>query len=409
MRHVPYWLDRLPRSRRPSYPRLKGRQETRVAVVGGGLTGAACALAFSIAGHDVVLLEAGAVGGGATAGADGLLREALRPSFEDVAARYGIRAARALSEGMRLGSREFAATLRRLEVRCDLAPVDLLTIARDLPESTKQLRRDQTTRKNGGAPGSWVTPAAVAREAALESGGAIRTHAAAIDPYRACLGLLTAAASRGALIHERSAVTRIRPSARSVEIATAAGSLTADTVVVATGSPIPDLRPLRRHLSANLLYSAVTEPLPAAVKRQVGGREAAIEDADGEAGSHSRLLRWMGEDRVMIRGGAQREVPGRLRERALTQRTGQLMYELSLLYPAISGLQPEWSWDAPDYQTVDGLPFVGPHRNFPRHLFAFTPATQGAGMAWTAARLLVRHFKGESAKGDEAFGFGRIL
>lgn len=409
MRHVPYWLDRLPRSRRPSYPRLKGKQTTRVAIVGGGLTGAACALAFTTAGYDVVLLEAGAVGGGATAGADGLLREALRPSFQDVAAHHGVRVARVLSEGMRLGSREFAAALRRLKVRCDLAPVDLLTIASDSPESTRQLRRDQAARKDAGAPGSWVTPAAVAREAALDSGGGIRTHAAAIDPYRACLGLLAAAASRGALIHERSAVARIRPSAGGVEISTAVGSLRADTVVVATWSPITDLRSLRRHLSANLLYSVVTEPLPAPVRRQVGRREAAIEDADGGVVSHGRLLRWIGEDRALIQGGAQREIPGRLRERSLTQRTGQLMYELSLLYPSISGLQAEWSWDSADYQTVDGLPLVGPHRNFPRHLFAFTPSAQGAGMAWTAARLLVRHFKGEAARGDEAFGFGRIL
>jgi glycine/D-amino acid oxidase-like deaminating enzyme len=216
---------------------------------------------------------------------------------------------------------------------------------------------------------------------------------------------MAAAKGRGAVIHERSAVARIRPSGKHVDVTTAVGSVRADTVVVATWSPLPDLRPLRRHLSANLLYTVVTEPLPAAVRKQVGRREAVIEDA----ASLGRLVRWIGEDRVLIRGGAQREVPGRLRERALTQRTGQLMYELSLLYPPISGLQPEWAWDSPDYQTVDGLPFVGPHRNFPRHLFAFTPSSQGAGLAWTAARLLVRHHQGEPARGDEAFGFGRIL
>ena len=85
------------------------------------------------------------------------------------------------------------------------------------------------------------------------------------------------------------------------------------------------------------------------------------------------------------------------------------MYELSLLYPAISGLQPQGSWDLLDYGTVDGLPFVGPHRNFPRHLFAFTPSVHGAGLAWTAARLLVRRYQQAGSKADEAFGFSRIL
>src|SRR5215210_5243140 len=100
MRHAPFWFDRFPRRRRPSYPQLKGPRETRIAVVGGGLTGAACALAFTTAGLDVVLLESGLVGEGATAGADGLLREGFNGSFSDVATRHGLRQARALWEGM---------------------------------------------------------------------------------------------------------------------------------------------------------------------------------------------------------------------------------------------------------------------------------------------------------------------
>jgi glycine/D-amino acid oxidase-like deaminating enzyme len=131
----------------------------------------------------------------------------------------------------------------------------------------------------------------------------------------------------------------------------------------------------------------------------------AVEDA----GDPHRLVRWLPEDRAMVVGGRQQAVAERLRERALVQRTGQLMYELSLLYPAISGLQPEWSWDAVDYETADGLPLVGPHRNFPRHLFALTPARHGAGLSWAAARLLLRLYQQEGNRGDDAFAFPRIL
>ena len=40
------------------------------------------------------------------------------------------------------------------------------------------------------------------------------------------------------------------------------------------------------------------------------------------------------------------------------------------MYPAISGLQPEYGWDASYGETADGLMYIGPHRNYPRHLFA---------------------------------------
>jgi glycine/D-amino acid oxidase-like deaminating enzyme len=84
-----------------------------------------------------------------------------------------------------------------------------------------------------------------------------------------------------------------------------------------------------------------------------------------------------------------------------------MMYELSLLYPAISGLPAAHSWDGVDYETADGLPLLGPHRNFPRHLFALGSARHGAGLAWTAARLLLRQIHGGSLKSDDAFGFHR--
>jgi glycine/D-amino acid oxidase-like deaminating enzyme len=376
-----------------------------VAIVGGGLTGASCALAFATAGVSVLLVEADTLGAGGTAGADGLLREGSGGPFHAAVAQHGVRTTRALWEGMRRGSLDFAATLRRLRIQCDLAPMDVMTILPPFADAAKRLRREQAARREAGADAAWITPASAARDAGVEVGGAIRTHAAALDPYRACLGITAAAAARGARVFERSAVARVKASSKYVEITTDGGTIRAEAVVIATGAPLRDLRALRRHLTPTLVYGAVTEPLPAAVRRQVGRRATAIEDF---AEPH-RLVRWLPQDRVMVRGGRQPEVPARLRDRALTQRTGQLMYELSLLYPAISGLQPQWSWDSPDYQTADGMPFVGPHRNFPRHLFAFTPSVHGAGLAWTAARLLVRRYQHGSTKADDAFGFSRIL
>lgn len=405
MRHVPFWFDTFPRRRRPSHPRLRGPHETQVAIVGGGLTGVSCALAFATAGVKVVLLEADAIGGGATGGSDGLLREGFNASFQETAARHGLKATRALWQGMRRGSLELAATLRRLNIRCQMMPMDVLTAASPRPEAAKALRREQAARRAAGADASWIAPAAALRDAAIDSSGAIRTRAVAIDPYRACLGLAAAAIERGAVIHERSVVRRIKTASRHVELTMAGGTLRADAVVIATGAPLQDLRALRRHVTATLLYGVVTEPLPALVRKGVGRRTAAVDDA---AEPH-RLVRWLPEDRVMVHGARQPLLPDRLREKALVQRTGQLMYELSLLYPPISGTRPEWSWDRVDYETVDGLPFVGTHRNFPRHLFAFSPARHGAGLSWTAARLLVRQYHGEPARGDEAFGFARIL
>lgn len=403
MRHAPLWLDRVPKARRTVFPRLKGEHTTRVAIVGGGLTGAACAISFAAAGVDAIVLEAGSVGGGGTAGDAGILREGFAGSFHDAVAAHGLRTSRAVWDTMRRGTLDFAAALRRYSIRCDLAPADLATFAVPGSEAARALRRDYEARHDAGIEGSWLSPAAVSRDLALESAGAIRSRGFVVDPYRACAGLVRAAVTRGAQVFERSAVRRIRASKKHVDVVTESGSVRAEVVILATAAPIQDLRGLRRHLRAEHAYGVLTDALPPQVRRQVGSRGAALEDAR-EPG---RIIRWMKDDRVLVHGGRQPEVAERARDRAVTQRTGQLMYELSLVYPAISGVQPDRSWDGIDYETADGLPFIGPHRNYPRHIFAFGSSRHGAGLSWTAARLALRHFSGEATRADEALGFHR--
>lgn len=403
-RHVPFWIDRFPKSRRPSYPRYKGEAEADIVVVGGGLTGCVCAWTFATAGHKVILLEADAVGRGATGASAGLVKEGFDVAFQQASSAHGLRSARILWQGLRRASLEAASSLKRLGIRADVAPSDLLRFARPGTDA-KGLRRDYQARRDAGLEHGWLTPSALSREAGFDAGGAIRTRGVSLDPYRACVGMAAAAAARGAAIHEKSVVSRIRASRKQVEVTVGGGAVHAATVIVATAAPIADLRALRRHLRAEHTYSVVTDSLPSAMRRQVGRRAAALMDTD----TPPHQLRWLRDDRILFSGADQPEAPPRTRDKVLVQRTGQLMYELSTLYPIVSGIQPAWAWDALRYDTADGLPFVGPHRNFPRHLFAIGEGRHGAAMAWLSARVLLRQYQGEPAKGDEVFGFSRIL
>ena len=46
---LPLWRVRFPKSRVPSYPRHRGRLDTEVAIIGGGLTGCTIAYVFAAA------------------------------------------------------------------------------------------------------------------------------------------------------------------------------------------------------------------------------------------------------------------------------------------------------------------------------------------------------------------------
>ena len=69
------------------------------------------------------------------------------------------------------------------------------------------------------------------------------------------------------------------------------------------------------------------------------------------------------------------------------------------MYPAISGLRPEFGWDLVYGDTADGVMCIGPHRNYPHHLFALGGSGDSVTSAFLAARLLARAAANNSGEG----------
>ena len=404
MRTHPYFVDAFPSSRRPSYPTLRGPASARVVIVGGGLTGVACAAAFASAGVQTILLEADRIGAGATGGSPGLLRHDFDASFLDTVARHGLRDARHLWDSARRASLDFAAALRRLRIPCAVQAQVISEVTRGGAQSVKQLRREYEARRAAGLEVSWQTAKSLQRDVRITADGAMRTKSGVLDPYRAAIGLAAAAAARGGGLFERSPVLRVRANKKAVEIRSARGVVTAEVVLIATGGALSDLRALRRHLPLQRSFFVATDRLPAAVRKEVGSRSAAIAEVE----TPKRLLRWLDDDRVLFSQSC--DTAGRRPAPAVVVANAmELMYRLTTLYPPISGVQPAWAWDIETYGSPDDLPLIGRHRNFPRHLFALGTGRSGAGVAWLAARVLLRNYFEEPAARDEVFGFGRVL
>jgi glycine/D-amino acid oxidase-like deaminating enzyme len=138
------------------------------------------------------------------------------------------------------------------------------------------------------------------------------------------------------------------------------------------------------------------------VRRQVGRRDITLQDM----ASPRHRVRWTRDGRALVAGADRGETPAHKRDGVRVQRTGQLMYELLVMYPAIAGLRPAYGWESASGVTADGIPYIGPHRNYPRHLFALGGSDSATG-AFLAARLLARAACDAPEKGDEVFGWTR--
>ena len=402
---VSYWLDRFPSSRQPSYPRHRGELTTQVAIMGGGLAGCAAAYVFAASGARVTLLEADRVARGGTVLFPGLLRLEPAASYLSLEKRYGRRAARHMWQTFRRAGLDFGATLRRLKIRGEFVADAAIRIAQGVDEE-KALRREMQALRAAGLDGTWMTPARVRLETGLDTLGGIRSAGDGyVDPYRIAIGLAAAAAGRKAAIFERTTVRKVRTKTRGVEIETDGGIVKAETIIVATDHPPTQFAPLRRHFRCYDAYCVLTAPVPSFVRRGFGRSRAIVLDQDDPR----HTLRRTSDERLLFMGADQPCVTSRSHDRVVVQRTGQLMYELSKLYPAISGIQPEYGWDVPVSLTADGYPCAGPHRNYPHHLFTMGGGHNGVAAAYLSARVLLRHYLGQAEKGDDLIGFGRFL
>ncbi len=140
------------------------------------------------------------------------------------------------------------------------------------------------------------------------------------------------------------------------------------------------------------------------MRAELGQRNALLTDTD----TPPHQLWFTADHRALFAGADQKRPADRLRDKTLVQRTGQLMYELSRLYPAISGAAPAYGWDVPLAHPIDGVLYAGSHRNFPFQQFRVWHLARSGARVSGQPHHPAQH-PGPAGEGDEHFSFARNL
>jgi glycine/D-amino acid oxidase-like deaminating enzyme len=397
------WLDRPPATSRPTCPVFTGEVEAAVVIIGGGLTGIMTAYACAVAGLAPVLLEADRLGSGGSGLGPGVCAAEATPSFVALERAMGRRAARAHFDQSRRAVLDLGATLTRLATRGSaLTPTDAWRVVPvALPARAEQA--EATARRGADIKAAWHGGPAASRATGIDVAGGLRMPDwALVDPAQVLTLFQRAAIARGARVFERSAVTRVAFDREMARVTTARGRLVTPWVVHATGEPTALVPSLRRHFAPACRALALSAVLPVPVRKALGPRDGIV--CDVEAPPH--LVRWTDDHRVLVAGADGPRPTAARRDAFHLQRTGQLMYELSRLFPAISGTPPAYGWSMPISVSGDGGVMAGPHRNHPRQLFGFATLHDPA-RAFLASRILTRHVLGTSTRDDGWFGLLR--
>ncbi len=382
---------------------MSGQHDTAIAVVGGGMTGALVAHAFASAGVSTTVLEGAIVGRGSTAASSALLLKEPDCELTQLTEQYGARASRRIWDLSHQSVDQLVTLLKRLRIRCDLKRRDAVYYA-TTAQAAERLRRECERRVRSGFEAEWLGPAQLRRLTGMAGHGAILSkRSAQFDPYRACVGILRHASVAGAQVFERSEVRRIEKARDGVRIRTRQGTLHAERVVIATGYATPQFRPLVGRFRMYRTYVLATEPMDKAQRNDVGLSDVMVWDTERPY----HYARWTPDHRLLL-GGEDRLVQ-RGQRRGQQSRTAarDLRAYFEARLPALATVRTERAWEGLFAMTADSLPYIGPHRRYPRHWFALGYGGNGMTFGVLAARLLLERWQGLKSRDHALFDFAR--
>ena len=394
-RFEPWWWEAAPR---PACGTETVPERADVAIVGGGFTGLSAALELARAGRQVVVLEAGDLGQGASSRNGGMIGSGLRAGFGKIRQRRGEAMADAvIKEG--LAARDFTVDLiRREQIQCHLVRRGRLRAAWRPEDYEAMGRQVDLLQRRFGLAVDMISRSEARNEVATDAyhGGAVYHEDGGLHPGLLHQGLLVRAIAAGAIVIGNRPVARLRCDGNSVHLRVDGRTLAAREAIVATnGYTGPATPHFRRRLVPVPSYIIATEDLGAT---RIGdlipnGRmivESRTRHCYYRAAPDGRRLLFGGRAAVSVID---------------TKHSAQQLYTLMTgLFPSLQGVKISHSWHGLLGMSRDHLPHTGL-----RHGVHYALGYGGEGVAmapylgWKAARRVLGKADGRSPFDDTPF------
>lgn len=298
---VPYWLDDP--ARPEPLPALVGAVSCDLAVVGGGYSGLWTALRAKERDPslDVVLVEAGRVGGAASGRNGGFCAASVTHGLGNGLDRWPDE----IAELERLGRENLDGiekAVARYGIDCDFERTGELHVATE-PYQVEYLHEEAAAAEELGRRPVLLDAGAVRAEVDSPTYlGALwdRDGAAMVHPAKLAWGLREACLSLGVRIYEGTAVKSVREEGdRLLRLRTPYGGITARRVALGTGVFPPLLKRLKHFLVPVYDYALMTEPLTAAQLASVGWRNR---QGIGDSANQFHYYRLTADNRILWGG-----------------------------------------------------------------------------------------------------------
>ncbi len=366
-------MDTTPRT---DFPTMDGHRRVDTVVLGGGITGVTAAVHCKEAGQDVVLLEKGRIVEGVTGKTTAKVTSLHSLIYHQLLEKHGRERTLGYAEANSAAVEEIADRVESHDIDCDFGRLPAYTYVTDENERSR-VEREVSVAQSLGLPATFVEdPPFPGRTA-----GAVRfDEQVHFHPRKYLLDLAEEIPGEGSHVFENTEATGIEDGS-PCEVETPHGTVTADTVLVATHFPIED----------PAAYFARQFPH----RSYILGVRLAEEPPEGmfyrEAQSYFSVRPYPGAEGTLTLVGGQSHKTGQ--GGSTTERYRNLERQAREHFDVES---VEYRWSTQDFSTADEIPYVGQLGPGYENVYGAT-GYGGWGMTnGTAAGMLLAQF----ARGD---------
>jgi len=346
----PYWWDGAPR---PQLPPVTLPTRTDVLIVGSGYTGLSAALQTARGGRATLVLDAEEAGWGCSSRNGGQISTSIKPSFEELAAKYGGERAHAILKEGHNALAWIGDFIRNEAIDCQFERVGRFHAAHNSAQYELLAKRLAKQPAGLEVEAHMVPRAEQHGELGTDAyhGGAVFAQHAALDPARFHQGLLDRALAAGAAVIARCPATGIERDVAGFRVTTPQGVVAARNVIIATNGYTGALTPwFRRRVIPIGSYIIATEPLSPALMGKLMPRARVVSDT-------RKLVYYYrpSPDRRRILFG------GRVAYKETDPKVSapRLHAEMVRIFPELATARVSHSWVGFVAYTFDTMPHVG--------------------------------------------------
>lgn len=395
----PFWLTESGLVR---YPVLDKDLTCEVAIIGGGITGAFLGYYLTKAGLQATVLDAGYAGGGSTSASTAMCQYELDVDLTDLRDKVGIKRANDAYLGNAYSVHALGQLCQHeLPHDCGFGYCPSFYLA-SKTRHVAHLQAEGDARRGIGLEVETLSEEELLRRFQLQSPAALLSgDTAQVNSYQLTHTLLHEARQAGLQVFERTCVDHCEPAAdgRSVTVRAGAYRVRAGHVVVCTGYEAAHLVP-QDMVNLNSTYVVISRP----------GEATTLPTGTAQIWETARpylYTRTTPDGRIMVGGRDERVKNAAFQNTVLEAKVDKLQQQFAGLFATSVPFTRDFVWAGVYGETADGLPYIGPHQDFPRTYFALGYGGNGTTYSLLAAEIIRDELLGRKHRYAETFSFDR--